>query len=138
MPYSDLISSLPEVEVFDWSNCAHEHVQKNGTDRNGRVRFRCRVCGRTFLGPGQNKWDIKRERIARAWMNPGATIRSVAKETGCGTATARKVRKIIGAKRLGKCVCGQPMGHRGWCRFRFSNSPARQSFMKEKWGQRQK
>lgn len=30
------------------------------------------------------------------------------------------------------CPCGRPMaGHRGWCSFRFSRSPARQKFMRQ-------
>lgn len=58
----------------------------------------------------------------------GASIRDVAIAFAVNKNTAQRIRRICGAHAT--CECGQQAGHRGWCWFRYEQSPVRQASFK--------
>lgn len=103
--------------------CLHEHLMRHGYERNGCPRYRCKSCGQTFT-QGPNLQLRKRMTIGKALLAPGSTVRKVAKDCNACQKTVKKVRKIL-LPYLPSCPCGKPQGHRGWCAWRISRSPAK-------------
>ena len=64
-------------------------------------------------------------RLFELFLTPGMTVRLAARLAGCAKQTASSYRASLAA--LPECQCGQAAGHRGWCSFRFANSPKRQA-----------
>lgn len=59
--------------------------------------------------------------------------RNVAMAVGVSKGAVQRWRKRIASDlSVVMCVCGLPASHRGWCRHRVANSPARQAFL-AKW-----
>ncbi len=73
----------------------------------------------------------------------GNGIRATARITGTSKCTVTKLYRILIAtlyKSGGEdilCKCGQPIIHRGFCKYTYTKSPKRQAFMK-KWHEKQK
>lgn len=78
---------------------------------------------------GTNHIGEVRGLVERLLMTPGHTIRQVAKEAKVAKHTVNEI-----AKKLERpaCPCGREVEHRGWCKFRFENSPKRQELLKDK------
>lgn len=76
------------------------------------------------------------EQIGKTLM-AGNSIRKTAKMVGVSKNTVKKFYKILIAIRFKSgqedilCPCGDYVGHQGWCKHRYSQSPARQKFMVE-------
>lgn len=45
---------LPERPQKAWQGCPHQNTKKNGTNRAGTQRYRCKDCGATFVPDGQH------------------------------------------------------------------------------------
>lgn len=67
----------------------------------------------------------------KALRNEGATMRSISRLLGISTNT---VRKYISSDDGQTCDCGLPVGHKGWCKERYSKSIARQAFQASRRG----
>lgn len=108
-------------------SCLHPNSNPHGFHRDGRERYRCSECGRTWL-QGISRNETKRLSIAEALKEPGSTSRSVSEKLGVSKDTVRKVILVSGKA---NCLCGREGGHKGWCRYRFEKSEARQKFIKQ-------
>lgn len=92
--------------------------------------------------PGMYPRDGQLEPVENL-LSSGLSIRAVSRFTGVHTQTVKKVLKFLLKERdslnLGPilCPCGKVSTHRGWCRVRYSNSPARQRFMR-RWHSRRR
>src|SRR5262245_44597244 len=69
------------------ATCQHESVKKHGKDRKGNQRFRCRLCGETWIEQaakplGDMRITMKQACAALAMLLEGLSIRSVARITG--------------------------------------------------------
>jgi len=71
---------------------------------------------------GNNHLKPEREAEAVRLFMEGHTLNSVSKQTLIASRTLRRIRSGL---TLPDCACGQPAGHRGWCKVRFDASPAR-------------
>lgn len=107
---------------------------KGGFTSAGTPRFRCRHCGFSRVGhkatpkirPSQSVTNLMIAFIR------GASTRVGARYAGVERQTAKRWFQIW--RRQGvdpRCPCGRPSVHRGWCRYRFKLSPARQAVMAE-------
>jgi hypothetical protein len=79
------------------------------------------------------KWDCLA--FAAELLILGYSIREVAKAASSTKNTVTKLRDRM--KLLGmipkNCVCGENLGHRGWCRWRLERSTRRRAFLQTKW-----
>jgi transposase-like protein/IS1 family transposase len=69
------------------ATCQHESVKKHGKDRKGNQRFRCRLCGETWIeqGPkplGDMRISMRQATLALGMLLEGMAIRAVARLTG--------------------------------------------------------
>lgn len=103
----------------------------HGTDRNERVRWRCKPCGLSFVGSGcpgnpivNQIREEKREQAISAF-NEAKSVRQVAAEVGISKGTAQKIRAEENIEVL--CPCGKDAKHQGWCAHRYAQSPERQA-----------
>src|SRR5688572_8718742 len=72
---------------------------------------------------------LKQEKfeMLKAALAEGYGTRTVAKRVGCSHITVRRYIKL-GLPR-GRCGCGDSASHRGWCFWRYQQSPLRQAFI---------
>lgn len=63
----------------------------------------------------------------------GNGIKKTARNVGVSTWLASKVYHELSKKTGIYCKCGQEITHRGWCHYRYIESPKRQEFIKN-WG----
>lgn len=101
-----------------------------GIHRDGRQKFRCSECRRTFVsGVARLSHWIGSEREAvleRAYIS-GMSQRTAAKEAGVSRKTSRHRWKDFRKKYgIPTCKCGKQSDHKGWCRIRYQASPKRQ------------
>jgi hypothetical protein len=125
----DALDSEIQAEFGDGPLHCGSIMKRHGFHRDGRLRLSCRQCGATKIC-GEAPISVKRLRIMRAMellRMPGITIREAARIAGCSINTVLPLARSID---LPACPCGQPSGHRGWCRFRFGKSSLRQQFMR--------
>lgn len=66
---------------------------------------------------------------AAALLRNGSSLREAAEKSGLSKGTVESVRKEIVATLPLECACGEPLGHKGWCKSRLEKSPARQEVM---------
>lgn len=71
---------------------------------------------------GNNHLKPEREAEAVRLFMEGHAIRKIRAETGIASKTLQRIRRGL---TLPDCACGEPAGHRGWCKPRFDASPAR-------------
>ena len=99
-----------------------------GKTRSGNQRFRCNLCGRRFVeNPGNNQLKPAKAEALRVAFISGLSARAAARKAGVAKETASKYREAWGIEAA--CACGQPAGHRGWCRERLKGSPSRQRLL---------
>jgi|ERR1041384_183071 transposase-like protein len=109
----------------------------HGYDSRAVPRWRCKPCDITvcqFTTRGSyNSAAIRmpdKFMAAREWFRAGHSCRTVARKVGIAKHTAEKYRKFILVAEEIRCPCGQLSTHRGFCWWRYQNSPKRQEFMK--------
>lgn len=106
-----------------------------GKNRSGKQRYRCRSCGKTrqrYIQRGDLYTAPERVALVQDLARAGFGQADTMAITGLAKNTVSKIVNRMIADGL-RCPCDQPHGHKGWCRFRFQQSEARQSFMTE-WG----
>lgn len=69
------------------ATCQHESTKKHGKDRKGNQRYRCRLCGETWIEPsakplGNMRLTMKEACTALAMLLEGMSVRAVARITG--------------------------------------------------------
>src|SRR5678816_3378218 len=74
------VSGVFQPITTDWSQCDHRYLWRFGHDRKGNQAYRCPKCGRYFF-EGVESRSLKRVRVIKALMQPGATIRSTVSYT---------------------------------------------------------
>jgi len=120
--------------VYKCASCKGRMV-KFGSTRKGSPRFRCVVCKKTkaydISGPQTiffNMHHVEKLRPALKMLLAGFGLREIGRACGINKRTAGELRRRLEV--LPSCVCGQMIGHRGWCSWRYKRSPVRQNFMK--------
>lgn len=119
------IEGLLRITAAPWCVRCRGKMIENGHDRYSNQRFRCVEC-RTTTGYGVSHRSVKRIRAIELFRQ-GLSLRTVCRIVGLQKATATKYRRSVAAC---PCPCGQDSKHRGWCWYRYQNSPKRQEFMK--------
>lgn len=71
--------------------------------------------------------QAEQETVIKLLLLPGATVRSVARLTGFAKNTVWLLACNV---KLPPCPCGEKSGHRGWCKYRYEQSPSRKQVMK--------
>src|SRR5260221_8185781 len=76
--------------------CAHPEFQRFGRNRNGSLRFRCKVCGKTFTEPqekplGKMTISVADAKMVLRLLVEGSSIRSASRITGIDKATILKL-----------------------------------------------
>lgn len=67
--------------------CSHEHFKRHGKDRDGNQRFRCTLCGKTWITPkpqgqlGPMRLPIRDAKLALQLLLEGNSIRSTERIT---------------------------------------------------------
>src|SRR5436309_7897655 len=86
-----------------------------------------------MLGAANKVNVLPKTRVAEiyACLRRGWTIRPTAILCGVATNTVIRYRtRLIKERGQPKCPCGRPSSHRGWCKWRFNNSPGRQECLR--------
>jgi hypothetical protein len=67
----------------------------------------------------------------KSLVTQGLGVRSVVRALGVAKGTVARYRHELISERGGVilCACGQRIGHKGWCSYRVSLSPARKAFL---------
>lgn len=107
--------------------CSHEEARKHGKDRYGNQRFRCKLCGKTFVEEatkplGNMQIERKTAEIALQLIVEGSSIRTVERVTGLHRNTICRLVALVGNR------CEYLM--RRW----IHNIPAKHVEMDETWG----
>src|SRR5438067_12784822 len=83
-------------------SCQHEHSTKDGRDRNGNQRFRCKDCGKTFAAETVRPLGTMRISMADAvnalgMLLEGLSIRATERLTGLHRDTLDDLILLVGA-----------------------------------------
>lgn len=132
------ITKLLESAARPWCVQCREKMKRCGFDRNGGQRWKCGTCNITYGLPQFHKDKLskpayKPERLesARILFLQGYSIRQVMREVGLSKQTAHQYRKRSVTDDI-RCQCGASVLHRGWCWWRYKQSPKRQEVVR-KW-----
>jgi transposase-like protein/IS1 family transposase len=83
------------------SICQHESRQKHGKDRQGNQRFKCNLCGKTFVETvkplGAMRVDMKDASMALGMLLEGMSMRAVSRLTGLDRGTIDNLILTAGA-----------------------------------------
>lgn len=98
-------------------------------------RARLKIIAGMKTGEGNHISPLERARAVDLFLG-GESVRGVMAKVKIANETARRIqRRILAAIAAGEisvsCPCGGPLGHRGWCSWRYKRSPGRQAFMRE-------
>ena len=77
--------------------CGHPEFRTSGKDRHGNTRYRCKICGKTWvevvpvkpLGP--MKVEVEKAKLVLRLLVEGSSIRGAARITGLGKRTILKL-----------------------------------------------
>jgi len=82
--------------------CAHAEARTNGKDRHGNTRFRCKMCGKTWVEVkpvkplGDMRIDLNDAKLALRLLVEGNSVRGTARITGLDKKTLLKLTVIFG------------------------------------------
>ena len=81
--------------------CQHAEKKKHGCDRNGNQRFRCRLCGKTWIEPtfkplGDMRLPLDNARLVLKLLAEGMSIRSAERTSGVNRNTICKLLVLFG------------------------------------------
>lgn len=111
----------PAMQMFSYTEeCPHPNYRKYGFTEYGKQKYRCYVCGKQFV----DTWTISERRrefietavqLYRAGVTqtPAATVLGCCQQTVCNW-----YRRFSAYEERGRCGCGRPGGHSGWCWYR--------------------
>jgi transposase-like protein/IS1 family transposase len=82
--------------------CQHDQFHKHGKDRKGNIRFKCVLCGKTFVKEtakpiGELRIDLDRATMAISLMLEGMSLRSITRITGIHRQTLCDLILVAGA-----------------------------------------
>jgi hypothetical protein len=119
------------IRLLPLPPCPHKW-RPHGKHRDGRPRFRCRMCGRTRVGLRLREFGMYltpgKIKKLKLFFVMGLSTRAAARRARVAQDTVSKLRRLL--KDETPCPCGQPSGHRGWCTIRFAQSKPRQEWMR--------
>lgn len=83
------------------ATCQHESTKKHGKDRKGNQRFRCRLCGETWIEPtakplGDMRISMRDATLALGMLLEGMSIRAVERLTGLDQNTISSLILTVG------------------------------------------
>ena len=83
------------------ATCQHESVKKHGKDRKGNQRYRCRLCGETWIDQqpkplGDMRISMRQATLALGMLLEGMAIRAVQRLTGLDRNTICDLILIVG------------------------------------------
>jgi transposase-like protein/IS1 family transposase len=83
------------------ATCTHESVKKHGKDRKGQQRFRCRLCGETWIESrpkplGDMRISMRQATTALGMLLEGMSIRAVERLTGLDQNTIGNLILTVG------------------------------------------
>jgi transposase-like protein len=83
------------------ATCQHESVKKHGRDRKGHQRYRCRLCGETWIESrpkplGDMRIEMKQATTALGMLLEGMSIRAVERLTGLDQNTIGNLILTVG------------------------------------------
>src|ERR1043165_6550696 len=79
------------------ASCDHSAYRTNGVDRHGNTRFRCKLCGKTWVevkpvNPlGDMRIDVADAKLALRLLVEGNSVRGTARITGLDKKTLLKL-----------------------------------------------
>jgi IS1 family transposase/transposase-like protein len=81
--------------------CQHEETKKHGKDCNGKQRFRCKLCGQTWIETapkplGDMRISMRDATMALGMMLEGMSMRAVSRLTGLDRGTLDNLILIVG------------------------------------------
>ncbi len=82
--------------------CAHSEFRTNGKDRHGNQRFRCRMCGKTWVEVkpakplGNMYTEVADAKLALRLLTEGMSIRATERTTGINRNTLCKLIVVFG------------------------------------------
>jgi transposase-like protein/IS1 family transposase len=82
--------------------CAHAESRTNGKDRHGNTRFRCKLCGKTWVEVkpvkplGEMKISIEDAKLALRLLVEGNSVRATCRITGLDKKTLLKLLVLFG------------------------------------------
>jgi transposase-like protein/IS1 family transposase len=82
--------------------CAHAESRTNGKDRHGNQRFRCKLCGKTWVEVkpvkplGDMRIDVADAKLALRLLTEGMSIRATERTTGINRNTIMKLVVLYG------------------------------------------
>lgn len=77
--------------------------------------------------------NLETRSVLYGYLSAGYPIRASARLANCAVTTARR---YVGDEAR-HCTCGKEAGHKGWCSWRFLQSPVRQEYMRQ-WAERRR
>jgi len=121
---------------MECQRCGRPGIIKWGFTFGGEQRYKCRHCKSTTKLTPRRKVGMYTPpatiRVVLEALSRGDSLRKSAAHAGITKTTVARIIALFDPP-LGDCPCGQSWGHRGWCRHRYLQSPARQAHMKQ-WG----
>ena len=83
------------------ATCTHDTKHKHGKDRQGQQRFKCALCGQTFVNESANPFGtmritMKQATMALSLMLEGMSVRSVQRLTGLCRQTLADLVVLVG------------------------------------------
>ena len=83
------------------ATCQHESVKKHGKDYKGQQRFRCKLCGQTWVAErvkplGDMQITMKQATDALHLLLEGMSIRAVSRFTGLNRNTIGELILTVG------------------------------------------
>ena len=82
--------------------CSHSAFKRHGHDRDGNPRFRCKLCGKTWIEPkesrplGDMRIDVETAKLALRLLTEGMSIRGTERTTGLHRDTICKLIVLFG------------------------------------------
>lgn len=81
--------------------CRHDQVKRFGRDRNGNQRYRCILCGKTWIEPrvqpiGEMRIDHTKALQVLEMLLEGVSIRSTVRLTGVAKGTILRLLELVG------------------------------------------
>ena len=85
------------------TSCQHNQTKKFGRDRNGNQRFRCVLCGKTWIEDrvrpiGDMRIDFDKAVQVLEMLLEGVSIRSTVRVTGIAKGTILRLLELVGTR----------------------------------------
>lgn len=109
-----------------WCGAGLLYYKNNGE----RVCCTYEPCGYDMTVKGHAR--LTRDITIWLMREDGYSVREIARAFGLSKSVVHTISSEFLYEPDSKCKCGEPIGHRGWCSWRFKRSEKRQAFM-DRW-----